>query len=42
MDNHDAPLAQGPRIAIMWTIVGVPLVYGIFETVQKASQLFTG
>jgi hypothetical protein len=40
MTNQDAPTAQGPRIAIMWTIVGVPLAYGIFKTLEKAAQLF--
>jgi hypothetical protein len=42
MSNQNTPVAQGPRIAIMWTIVGIPLAYGIFKTLEKASQLFTG
>jgi hypothetical protein len=28
------------RIALAWTVVGVPLLYGIGQTVVKASQLF--
>lgn len=28
------------RIAAAWAFVGVPLVYGIYETVKKASALF--
>lgn len=42
MTNENAPSAQGPRIAIMWTIVGIPLAYGIVKTLEKAAQLFTG
>jgi hypothetical protein len=30
------------RIAAAWTLVGVPLAYGLFETVRKAITLFTG
>lgn len=28
------------RLAVAWTFVGVPLAYGIYETVKKASALF--
>ena len=30
------------RIATAWTLVGLPLAYGLFETIRKASSLFTG
>ncbi len=30
------------RIAVAWALVGIPLVYGVVETVRKASSLFTG
>ena len=30
------------RIALAWALVGVPLAYGLVETVRKASVLFTG
>ena len=30
------------RIAASWTLVGLPLAYGLFETVRKASTLFAG
>ena len=30
------------KLAIAWTIVGVPLLYGISQTLIRASQLFTG
>ena len=32
----------GMRLAIAWTVVGVPLAYGIYQTVRRASALFTG
>ena len=31
-----------PRLAVAWTVVGIPLAYGIYETAKKASALFTG
>ena len=30
------------RLVLAWTVVGVPLAYGIYETAKKASALFTG
>ena len=30
------------RIAVAWALVGIPLVYGVVETVRKAATLFTG
>lgn len=30
------------EIAITWTIVGIPLAYGIYNAVKAALQLFTG
>ena len=30
------------RIAVAWTIVGLPLAYGVIETLRKAVTLFTG
>ena len=29
-------------IAIAWTLVGVPLLYGLYQTVTRAAALFTG
>ena len=31
-----------PRLVLAWTVVGVPLAYGVYETAKKASALFTG
>jgi hypothetical protein len=30
------------RIVLAWALVGVPLVYGVVETLRKAATLFTG
>lgn len=29
-------------IAFAWTLVGVPLAYGLYNTIKAASALFTG
>ncbi|WP_199522046.1 MFS transporter small subunit [Geodermatophilus marinus] len=29
-------------VAFAWTLVGIPLVYGLVQTVRTASTLFTG
>ena len=29
-------------IAVAWTVVSVPLVYGLYQTVKTAAKLFTG
>jgi hypothetical protein len=36
---HTTPAAL---IAFAWAFVGVPLVYGLYQTVKTASSLFTG
>ncbi|MFH0515828.1 hypothetical protein ACHBTE_01440 [Streptomyces sp. M41] len=36
------PPARRGLIAFAWVWVGVPLAYGLYELVQKATQLFTG
>ncbi|MEV1048295.1 hypothetical protein [Streptomyces sp. NPDC049916] len=40
----DAPAARSlrPLIAFTWLWVGLPLAYGLYELVRKATQLFTG
>ncbi|WP_460433739.1 MFS transporter small subunit [Angustibacter speluncae] len=30
------------RIAIAWALVGIPLAYGVYQTLVKASSLFGG
>ena len=34
--------SMAARLAIAWTVVGVPLAFGIYETAKKAAALFTG
>jgi hypothetical protein len=29
-------------IAFAWALVGVPLAYGLYQTISTASKLFTG
>ncbi|WP_438829190.1 MFS transporter small subunit [Streptomyces adonidis] len=36
------PPDRRPLIAFAWVWVGAPLCYGVYELVQKATQLFTG
>jgi hypothetical protein len=43
---NDAANSQPPSaaswamVAIAWTLVGVPLLWGIFQTIEKARPLF--
>ena len=30
------------RITLAWGLVGIPLAYGVVETLRKAASLFTG
>jgi hypothetical protein len=30
------------KIAGAWALVGLPLAYGVIETLRRAAQLFTG
>lgn len=30
------------RIALAWLLVGIPLAYGLYDTLLKAAKLFTG
>ena len=46
MTPQPATTSSPPRrrglIAVAWLWVGAPLAYGVYELVQKATQLFTG
>ncbi|MCX4642092.1 MULTISPECIES: hypothetical protein [unclassified Streptomyces] len=37
-----SPPSRRALTLFAWLWVGVPLVYGLYELVQKARQLFTG
>lgn len=41
-DSTQSPPDRRPLIAFAWLWVGVPLAYGLYELVRKATQLFTG
>jgi hypothetical protein len=41
-DSSQSPPSRQGLIAFAWVWVGAPLVYGLYELVQKATQLFTG
>ena len=40
-DQQSTPTPVG-LIALAWTLVGVPLAYGLYNTVKAASALFGG
>ncbi|MFD2093010.1 MFS transporter small subunit [Blastococcus deserti] len=42
--SHDQRHTHTPvaLIAFAWTLVGVPLAYGLYQTVTRAAALFTG
>ena len=42
--SHDQQSTTTPvgLIAFAWTLVGIPLVYGLYQTVTRAAALFTG
>ncbi|NYE37043.1 hypothetical protein F4692_002176 [Nocardioides cavernae] len=41
--NASTPTTTSPVVvALAWLLVGVPLLYGLWQTLVKASALFTG
>ncbi len=42
--NHDQQSTPTPAglIAFAWTLVGIPLAYGLYQTVTRAAALFGG
>jgi len=36
------PRGQIPQLIVAWLLVGIPLAYGIYETLLRAAKLFTG
>ncbi|MGW5201596.1 MFS transporter small subunit [Streptomyces spiralis] len=41
-DSSHNPPARRALVAFAWLWVGAPLAYGLYELVQKVTQLFTG
>jgi len=36
------PETQTPRLMVSWLIVGIPLAYGVFQTIRSILPLFGG
>ena len=43
-DGRPTPTTHTPvgLIAFAWTLVGIPLAYGLYQTITRAAALFTG
>ena len=41
-ESSQNPPDRRPLIVLAWLWVGIPLGYGLYELVRKATQLFTG
>ncbi|MBA3419325.1 MAG: MFS transporter small subunit [Geodermatophilaceae bacterium] len=39
--DNAKPTGAG-RVALSWTIVGIPLAYGIYNIILRTAPLFTG
>ena len=40
--SDDTTTTSPAVIALDWALVGIPLAYGLWQTLVKASALFTG
>jgi hypothetical protein len=40
--DNTASTTSPVLIALAWLLVGIPLLYGLWQTVDRASALFTG
>jgi len=40
--THETTGSQGSRLVVSWLIVGLPLAYGIYQTISKTLPLFGG
>jgi hypothetical protein len=40
--SSDKPASHTGRIVLAWAVVGIPLAYGVSQTLIRAAQLFTG
>ena len=39
-DGGERPTGQAGLVAVTWTLVGAPLLWGVWNTLVKASALF--
>ena len=40
--HHQSTHTPTGLIAFAWTLVGIPLAYGLYQTVTRAAALFSG
>jgi hypothetical protein len=40
--TDDASTTNPVLVALAWLLVGIPLLYGLWQTIDRASALFTG
>ena len=38
--THETSNGIVAKLVVAWTVVGIPLAYGIYQTAKKASALF--
>ena len=41
-DIDDETTTNPVLVALAWLLVGIPLLYGLWQTIDRASALFTG
>ncbi len=41
-NGPEAGATQTPRLVVSWLIVGLPLAYGLYQTISKTLPLFGG
>jgi hypothetical protein len=41
MSDMSTTTTSPARIALSWVLVGIPLVYGVYNTLLEAAALFT-
>ncbi|HWM01954.1 MAG TPA: hypothetical protein VNP92_06405 [Actinophytocola sp.] len=44
MSQPEAPASSGQsaRLVVSWLVVGIPLVYGLYQTIKSVLPLFGG
>ncbi|HEY0450712.1 MFS transporter small subunit [Actinophytocola sp.] len=40
--ESSAPSSQTVRLVVSWLIVGIPLIYGLYQTIKSVLPLFGG
>lgn len=42
MTQPSAPTGQTARLVVSWLIVGIPLIYALYQTIKSILPLFGG